>query len=131
MRLEYLDDISDGGKYKDVLSENLVKLYDFEHTETIQLTELLYQQLIIARQSLKLATVNFIQSINCKLTLELSSEDKGILRTQNANEFVCKLTEPTWTKAIEYMKAVGNGYNWLCDTSKDDIDFLYSSGGTW
>jgi len=30
------------------------------------------------------------------------------------------------------MKAAAEiGYNWLCDTSTDNIDFLYSTGGTW
>jgi hypothetical protein len=131
MKLEYLNDISDGGKYKDVVSENLIRLYDFDQNETLQLAELFYKQLAIVGQSLELTSVAFIQSINCKLTLELSSKDEGVLRTEKVDEFICKLTKSTLTEAIENMKAVSDGYNWLCDTSKDDIDFLYSSGGTW
>jgi len=131
MKLEYLEDISDSGKYTDVVSDNVIRLYDFDKKETLQLAEVFYKQLSLAGQSLELTSIDFIQSINCKLTLELSTEDKGVLRTGKANEFICKLTKPTLTEAIENIKAVGDDFNWLCDTSKDNIDFLYSSGGTW
>jgi hypothetical protein len=132
MKLEYLDDISHSGKYKDVVSENLIRLYDFGKKETSQLVNLIYQRLILDKQSLDLTTADFIQPINCHLTLQLSSSDEGIIRTNKENFFICKLTEQTYSTAIEYMKAVADsGYNWLCGTSSDDIDFLYSAGGTW
>jgi hypothetical protein len=132
MKLEYLDDISDGRKYKDVVSENLIRLYDFGQKETTQLVNLIYKRLIIDKQSLDLTTPDFIQPINCHVTLQISSSDEGVIRTDKANIFICKLTEQTCITAIEYMKATADGgYNWLCDTSSDDIDFLYSAGGTW
>jgi hypothetical protein len=132
MKLEYLDNISDGGKYKDVVSENLIRLYDFEQKETKQLIELIYQRLIIGKQNIDLKTLDFIQPVNCHLTLQVSSSDKGIMKTDSPNFFTCRLTKQTFITAIEYMKAAtDSGYNWLCDTSSDDIDFLYSAGGTW
>jgi hypothetical protein len=132
MKLEYLDDISDSGKYKDVVSENLIRLYDFGQKETTHLVKLVYQRLILDKQSLDLTTTDFIQPINCRVTLQLSSSDEGVIKTDDPNSFICKLTEQTYITAIEYMKAAADsGYNWLCDTSSDDIDFLYSSGGTW
>lgn len=132
MKLEYLDDISDGGKYKDLVSENLIRLYDFGQKETTQLVNLIYQRLILDKQSLDLTTAGFIQSINCSVTLQLSSSDEGVIKTDKPNFFICKLTEQTYITAIKYMKAAADsGYNWLCHTSSDDIDFLYSSGGTW
>ena len=132
MKLEYLDDISEEGKYKDVVSENLIRLYDFGQKETTQLVNLIYQRLILDKQSLDLTTVDFIQPINCHVTLRLSSSDEGVIKTVIADVFICKLTEQTYIRAIEYLKAAtDNGYNWLCDTSTDEIDFLYSAGGTW
>jgi hypothetical protein len=132
MKLEYLDDISEGGKFKDIVSENLIRLYDFGEKETTQLVNLIYQRLILDKQSIDLSTVDFIQPINCRVSLQLSSSDKGVIKTDKADIFVCKLTEQTYISAIEYMKAAtDHGYNWLCNTSADDIDFFYSAGGTW
>jgi len=132
MKLEYLDDLSYSGKYKDVVSDNLIRLYDFRQNETADLVDLIYQRLIVDKQSLDLTTVDFIQSINCRVTLQLSSSDEGVIKTDKPDFFICKLTQQTYITAIDYMKAAAeSGYNWLCDTSKDDIDFLYSSGGTW
>jgi hypothetical protein len=131
MKVEYLDDMTDGGKFKDVTSENLIRLFDFNENQTADLSLKIYQTLIIDKQKLDLSNVTFIELVNCKLILQLSSSDKGILRTDKPNTFTCDLTEETYKTAIEIMKAVDSGYNWLCDTSDDNIDFLYSPGGTW
>ena len=132
MKLEYLDDISDGGKYKDVVSENLIRLYDFGQKETIQLVNLICQRLLVDKQSLDLTTAEFIRPINCRVILQLSSSDEGVIKTDEPSFFICKLTEQTYITAMECMRAAADsGYEWLCDTSSDDIDFLYSSGGTW
>lgn len=131
MKVEYLDDMTDGGKYKQVTSENLIRLFDFDQTQTANLTSEIYQSLIIDKQKLDLSNLTFIELVNCKLVLQLSSRDNGILRTEEPNKFVCDLTEETYKTAIEIMKAVDSGFNWLCDTSDDNIDFLYSPGGTW
>jgi hypothetical protein len=131
MKLEYLDDISDGGKYKDVVSENLIRLYDFNRSETIELANAIYKRLICDKEKLDLLSLDFIKPLNCQLNFQLSTIDKGILKTDEPNVFVCYLTEKAYLTAIELMNAVDSGYNWLCDTSNDDIDFLYSAGGTW
>ncbi|ULQ55838.1 hypothetical protein KJS94_14405 [Flavihumibacter rivuli] len=132
MKLEYLSDIGDDGKYKDVVSENLIRLYNFGQKETTMLVNLIYQRLILDKQNLDLTTADFIQSINCHVTLQLSSNDEGVIKTEKEDTFICKLTEQSYNTIIEYMKAAADsGHNWLCDTSIDNIDFLYSAGGTW
>jgi hypothetical protein len=131
MKLEFLDDISNGGQFRDVVADNLVRLYDFTQKETEDLTEMIYQNLIIERSVLDLSKVEFIQKINCRLVLQITSADKGILKTNDPDLFTCSLTEQSYRKLIEIMKAVADGYNWLCDRSDDDIDFLYSAGGVW
>ena len=93
---------------------------------------MIYQRLIVDKQDLDLMTVDFIEPINCHLTLQVSSTDKGVMKINMPNYFACELTEQAYITVIEYMKAAADsGYNWLCDTSADDIDFLYSPGGTW
>lgn len=131
MKLEYLDDISDDVKYKDVVSENLIRLYDFNKKETTELADIIYKRLICDKETLDLSNLAFIVPLNCQLILQLATVDKGILKTDEPNIFICYLTEQAYLRAIEFMKGVDSGYNWLCDTSNDDIDFLYSAGGTW
>jgi hypothetical protein len=131
MKLEYLDDISDGGKYKGIVSENLVRLYDFDQKETGRLIDIIHQTLIVDKQKLDLSNLDFVIPVNCHLVLQLSPVDKGITKTDKPNVFNCDMTEQSFITAIELMKVVGDGFNWLCDTSNDNIDFLYSAGGTW
>lgn len=131
MKLEHLDDISNGGKFKQIVSENLIRLYDFDESQTEALVQLISQTLLTDKQPLDLSTVSFIESVNCILILRLSSVDKGILRADQPHTFTCDLTEQSHMDTIEMMKAVSSGYNWLCRTSEENIDFLYSPGGTW
>lgn len=133
MKLEYLDDISEGGKYKQVVSENLIRLYHPEEGEAEQLIILIKRHLIDGNGALDLSTLNFIQSLNCRLTLEVSTESEGVIKITDDNTFVCRLTKPDHEDMIEMIELVGDGggYNWLCETSEQNIDFLYSPGGTW
>jgi hypothetical protein len=132
MKLEYLDNIGDGGNYKQVVSENLVRLYDFDQDQTEALVHLIHQNLLLHKQALNLSGVAFIESVNCQLILQLSLDDEGILPSGHPNSFVCYLTEASYQSMIDMIKAAAtSGYHWLCDTSDADIDFLYSSGGTW
>jgi hypothetical protein len=131
MKLEYLEDISDGGRYKQVASENLIRLYDFDESQTSELTRLISQHLLADKQDLDLVNARFLEPINCQLILRLSAVDKGILKTEKPGVFTCSLSEKSYTTLIEIMKSVSGGHNWLCETSDDNIDFLYSPGGTW
>ncbi|MBO9561939.1 MAG: hypothetical protein J7621_04160 [Niastella sp.] len=131
MKLEYLDNLSDGGKFQQVVSENLVRLYDFDQDQTEALVHLIHQNLLLNKQALDLSSVAFIESVNCQLILQLSQADKGVLPSGQPNSFVCYLTEASYQNMVGMMKASSGGHHWLCDTSEADIDFLYSSGGMW
>ena len=130
MKLEFLSDISNGGQFREIVSDNLVRLYDFTQKQTEVLTDLIYQNLIVERRVLDLSTVEFIQQVNCRLVLQVTLHDNGILKTSDPDLFTCNLTEQSYRKLIEIMKAAAD-YNWLCERSDDDIDFLYSVGGWW
>jgi hypothetical protein len=131
MKLEYLDDINDGGKFEGVVSDNLVRLYDFDDVQTRKLIKLILTNIITNKNELNLSQVDFIETINCTLILQLSATDIGISKSADPNNFVCSLTQESFNNMIQLMEKVTSGYNWLCDTSNDDIDFLYSKGGTW
>jgi|LakMenEpi03Aug12_release.lakeMendotaPanAssembly.Ray.scaffolds.fasta_scaffold713495_2 hypothetical protein len=131
MKIEYIHDLTDGGKYKQVVSENLIRLFDFDKIQTNKLISLITEEILIKKDILDFSKLDFIESINCNLILMLSSEDKGIIKSDNAGNFKCYLTEESYNDFIEIMESVDKGYNWLCVTSDENIDFLYSPGGTW
>ena len=131
MKIEYIHDLTEGGKYKGIPSENLIRLFDFNKNETTKLRSEIHQKILVEKQKLDLSEVVFIESINCQLILAISAIDNGIQRTDNPKLFICQLSEDSYKDMIEIMDCVDDGYNWLCGTSIDNIDFLYSAGGTW
>lgn len=133
MKLEYIDNLSDGGNNKHAEYDNLVRLYDFDQDQTDALMHLIHQNLLLHKQALDLSGVAFIESVNCQLTLQLSLDDEGVLPSGQPNSFVCSLTEVSYQNMTDMMRVVSRsgGYHWLCDVSDADIDFLYSCGGTW
>lgn len=137
MKLEYLDDISDNGKYPWADPDKLIRLYDFEQTEATQLSDIIRSHLIDDQKPLDLSTIDFITPMNCKLTLEVSEEDHGIDMPEIKNDFVCKLTTKTYIEMLGYMAAFTknendlSGYNWLYDPKMNKIDLLFSPGGSW
>lgn len=131
MKPDYLHDMTGGGKFKHVVAENLVRLYQFGEEETHQLVTDICKTVIIAKSSLALHDLPYIDPVNCRLTLIPGDSDIGILRTGNDNLFECHLTLASYGSMIGMMLAIGNGFNWLAEVSADNIDFLYSPGGTW
>lgn len=130
MKLEFLDDISEGGRYKGVVSERLIRLYDFDEVESGQLLQRLNRFNESNEKELDLSVLPFIKPLNCRLTLRLADNDSGVIQAE-PGIFSCELTREGFKTMALYVAGISDGYNWLCDTSKEDIDLLYSSGGTW
>lgn len=137
MKLEYLDDITDNGKYPWADPDKLIRLYDSDQKETQQLINLIRSTLINNKEPLDFSNVSFIKPINCNLIFEISQNDYGIDPPSLKNDFVCRLTIDTYRQMLGYMDAFSNeessldGYNWLYDPSENKIDLLFSPGGTW
>lgn len=78
-------------------------------------------------------TLDFIQSINCNLILQLSETDDGITTFDNKN-FVCSLTTEKYKEMLLLMEPFCDkdvyGYQWLYDLDTA-IDLLFSPGGSW
>jgi len=136
MKLEYLHDMTPNGKFKDVVSENLVRLWDFGPKESKQFQNLI-NDFINNDQMEKLALhkQDFIKPLNCKLTLVKDNVNNGISRI-NEDDFICRLNNEGYLHIIDlvqpFVKEDSGGYQWLDEKANvSDIDFLFSPGETW
>jgi len=133
MKLEFLDDISDGGRFQDVVSNRLVRLYDFDAIQAKKLKDNIIEHILKANKALDLSSLDFIEPINCNLTFIISDKDEGLKCHEEMN-FVCTLTPSSYqemTLLIEpFCEREIDGYQWLYDIDSP-IDLLFSPGGTW
>ena len=133
MKMEFLDDISDGGRFPHADPNQLVRLYDFKSSQASMLRQAIQKDIIENNKEIDLMTLDFIQSVNCSLALKISDTDKGIVSSDNKN-FICNLTVEKYKEMVFLMEPFcdkeTNGYQWLYDLDTP-IDFLFSSGGSW
>ena len=132
MKIEFLDDVSNGGQFKDVVSDKLVRLFDFDSVEAGKFQETI-KSLIEGKNRIAVDRLSFIKRINCSLTLSVNDDDLGIIQT-GREEFECRLTKDSYREMISLIQPFVdhelNGYQWLYDNMAE-IDFLFSPGGTW
>ena len=133
MKLEFLDDISNGGQFSGVVTDQLVRLYDFDQIQADNFRKAIQQTLIENGRPLNLIEVDFIKAVNCNLTLRISEIDLGIKSNDNSN-FFCDLTINGYENMINliepFCKKGNDGYQWLYDIDTP-IEFLFSPGGQW
>ncbi|NII24946.1 hypothetical protein HB364_07645 [Pseudoflavitalea sp. X16] len=133
MKLEFLSDISDGGRFTNVVANQLVRLYDFDSAEASLLRQAIQRTIVDDRETLELSKLEFITSQNCKVTLQLADTDIGLTTENNVN-FICYLTHTLYIRMAELIEPFCNnrtsGYQWLYDT-ESNLEFLFSPGGTW
>jgi hypothetical protein len=137
MKLEYLDDITDNGKYPWADPAQLIRLYDFDKEEAKQFVDIFHAHIVIDQAPLDLSTVAFITSQNCRLKFELDVVDHGIEIPSPGNAFVCRLTLHSYKAMIGYMEVFAGdetdlkGYHWLYEPEANKIDLLFSPVGHW
>jgi len=133
MKNEFLDDISDGGRFPHADPNQLVRLYDFDSSQANRLRQVIQKEIIESNKEIDLTKLDFIQSVNCSLTLKISDTDKGITTSDN-KYFICNLTVEKYGEMVFLMESFcdkeTNGYQWLYDLDTP-IDFLFSPGGSW
>lgn len=132
MKLEFLDDISDGGKFSGIVTDKLIRLFDFDTKEAKELINQIEDKIIKKGEKLIVNDLFFIASLNCTLCLNLAEIDTGIT-TQNNYNFDCNLTKEAYQDMIKFIEPFSEdlgGYQWLCD-SDSDIEFLLSPNGGW
>ncbi len=133
MKLEFLDDISDGRRFTGVVTDQLVRLFDFDRIQANKFRQEIQLTIIEEGQSLDLRKLEFIEPLNCNLTLRLANTSIGITTSDKTN-FICDLTLSEYEDMVNLLKPFcvedNNGYQWLYDINTP-IDFLFSPGGTW
>jgi hypothetical protein len=132
MKIEFIDDISNGGEFKGIVCDKLIRLFDFDSNEAYKF-QMTIKALIEEESKVNLSVMSYIKSVNCSLTLTVSHEDVGIVQTEKSL-FECRLTKNAYREMVQliqpFVDRESDGYQWLCDTLSD-IDFLFSPGGTW
>ena len=126
MELDYIENFNEYG-------DNIVRLYNFDKLQAIQFCQILHQNIIVNKNQLDLATIDFIQARNCSLMLRVSDTDEGITSPDN-KVFYCDLTIGGYEQMLlllePFCKKETKGYQMLYDI--DSLtDFLFSPSGTW
>jgi hypothetical protein len=134
MKLDYLNDVTDDGKYPSAEPAKLLRLYDFEISELLKLRQEIKRNFVEENSNeLTISNLDFIKAINCALTLHLANCDLGIkLSSKHNHEFVGSFSKETFVNMIKKIDNLGDGYNWLYEPKENtEIDLLLSANGGW
>ncbi len=133
MKLEYLKDLSGDEKFAEVLTEQLIRLYDFDKTQATELKQAITQLIITPNIPLDLSTLTFIECVNCNLVMRVSQSDEGIT-TRDRRVFFCDLTIDGYQNILTLLEPFCNNnrksYQWLYEID-NPIEFLCSPSGGW
>ena len=78
MKLEFLGEISDNGKFRNVVSNNVVRLFDFDKEDLVSLYELVRKLISGQESEIKLDKEKFIDVVNCTLKFVDDDTNSGI-----------------------------------------------------
>jgi len=124
LKLEFLSELNEYG-------DQLLKLSDFTQTEAAKFRDAVSETIIQNKKPLDLNTLDFIESINCKLVLHISDEDEGIITIDN-KVFFCDLTIQGYENMIRLIEPYCNkslrSFQYLYDLDTE-IDLLFSPVG--
>lgn len=133
MTLEYLDDISDNGRFPHAAGEKILRLYHHTPEESALLRGIIIQLASGTLQSFDISSCTWVNSLNCRLLFAVSDNDLGLV-SDDSIHFTCQLTPIEWHHMADriqpFCETSANGYQWLCETSSP-FDFLYSFDGSW
>lgn len=122
MKLDFLEDINEFG-------DHTVRLSDFDKAQAVQFKQVL-ETLVKTGREVDLNEQDFIEAVNCGLTLRVSDTDEGII-TEEYALFYCDLTVDGYKKMIRLVEPFCNKesrtFQWLYELD-NPIDFLFSAG---
>lgn len=103
MKLDYLNDVTDDGKYPSAEPAKLLRLCDFEISELLKLRQEIKRNFVEENSNeLTISNLDFIKAINCALTLHLANCDLGIkLSSKHNHEFVGSFSKETYVNMIK------------------------------
>jgi hypothetical protein len=133
MKLEFLDNINDDRKFTDVVKDQIIRLYDFDKFQADKFRQRIQETIIEKGETIDLSTMDFIETINCNLTLSLANIDSGITTCDMTN-FACDMTIRGYKRMVKLLEPFcieeSMDYQWLYDI-ETPIEFLFSPKGTW
>jgi len=140
MRVEFLDDLTEGGKYPQAYPTSLLRLYDFDLEQAQLFRDVVQKKVIDLGQSLNLASESFIEEVNCSLELRIAESDAGVT-TSDFKNFYCNTTLDGYREMLYMMEPFCDPakediynfqtYQWLYDPVDEEIDLLFSPDGHW
>lgn len=135
LKLDFLYDMTDDGKYPQADPVHLLRLFDFTREEALQLSETVAAFAGSDSGYLSIHELDFIQADDVQLHLQKHQEDLGILMPQDMRKFKCLLQPTAFHQMADLIRHFADketdGYQWLYDPKTDGIDLLFSPGGTW
>jgi hypothetical protein len=122
MKIEFLRNVNE-------YDEHVLRLYDFDSKQAKAFQDII-RQLINLGDAVDLVQFEFMESVNCTLSLQVSAEDEGIVY-EGEKRFVCLLTPDEYKNIIKLIEPFCHKetrtYQWLYDLD-NPIDFLFSPG---
>ncbi|MGB0403876.1 MAG: hypothetical protein ACPGEG_07240 [Salibacteraceae bacterium] len=126
MELDFIKDVNE-------FNENVVRLYNFDKSESIKFRDLIKENIVLKGQKLDLSTIEFIEPRNCNLILGLYKDDEGML-TNDFKTFYCAMTLEGFIEMLKtlepFCQKETKGHAYLYDID-NPTDFLFSPAGTW
>ena len=124
MKLEFLYKINE-------FNEHAVRLSDFNSQQANLFRDALANVVITQQKSLDVHTLEFVESVNCLLTLRISNQDIGIEEVEGKH-FYCDLTLEGYNNMYKLLTPFclreSKGYQWMYEIDTP-IDLLFSAGG--
>jgi hypothetical protein len=123
MKLKFLSNINE-------YDEHAIRLNDFDKSQASLFLGILVDLSSGKKQLIKLSDYDFIESVNCELTLRISETDEGIISEDNKH-FFCDLTLEAYVEMIKLIEPFcireTDAYRILYDLD-NPIDFIFSGG---
>jgi hypothetical protein len=123
VKLKFLKDINEYG-------EHAIRLNDFDKAQAGMFLLILRELVLRKKDSIELSDYEFIEAVNCSLTLRISETDEGIV-TDDYKQFYCDLTTDGYNEMIKLIEPFcireTDAYRILYELD-NPIEFIFSAG---
>jgi len=123
MKLKFLENINE-------YDEHAIRLNDFDKSQASMFLQMLIDLTTGNNKIIQLSDYEFIEPVNCELTLRIAETDEGII-TDDYQHFFCDLTPKGYAEMIKLIEPFcfkeTDAYRILYDLD-NPIDFIFSAG---
>jgi len=123
MKLKFLENINE-------YDEHAVRLNDFDKSQASMFLKILIELTTLKKPVINLSDYEFIEAVNCELSLRIAETDEGITSEDNKH-FFCDLTLDSYAEMIKLIEPFclreTDAYRILYDLD-NPIEFIFSAG---